>query len=138
METFNVHYDKRYNCVIVYFAGDMDLQTLKEYAKEITKIASEHNCKRFFNDLRGAEFDLYIIKIQDIPKIFNELGIDDRTLKRAIVASKDSKEYRFFETVARNSGDMVKVFENPRDAMNWLGGNPTDRAHQYIERSYGS
>ena len=116
---FDIHYDQEYNCIKGSYNGNINLEAIKEYAKEIKKTVSKHNCKHFFNDLRKANLDLSTMHIYNIPNLLIQLGID-HSWRIAIVVLKDSEDYSFFETVAVNRGHIVKLFMDPDEAMNWL------------------
>ncbi len=122
---FKVEYDEGRNCVIGTFAGRLDMESAREYAKEIAKVSADNDCARFLNDLRGAEPGFSTLDIHDLPKTLHELtegaGLD-RSWRRAILApkGKDVRDYDFFETVAANQGYTVKVFADLDKAMDWL------------------
>lgn len=123
--TFKVEYDERSDCVIGTFAGRLDKESAREYAKEIAKVSADNDCARFLNDLREAELGFSTVEIHDLPKMLNELtegaGLD-RSWRRAVVGpkGKDQRDYDFFETVAANQGYTVKVFADLDKAMDWL------------------
>lgn len=119
--TFELRYDQKCNCIIGSFIGNMNLEAIKEYAKEIKKTVSKYNCKHFFNDLRGANINLSITDIYYIPNLLIQFGID-RRWRIAIVILKESEDSSFFETVALNRRFRVKVFTDPNEAMIWLKG----------------
>jgi hypothetical protein len=83
---FKVHYDKKSNCVTGTYRGTLDLGSMKEYAREIIKVASKHNCTSFLNDLRKAEVNLSTFDLYFIPETLHKMGFK-RWWKRAIVAS---------------------------------------------------
>jgi hypothetical protein len=118
---FNLHYEQECDCIIGSFIGNMNLEALKEYAKEIKKTVMKNNCKHFINDLRRANLDLTSIDIFSIPSLLIKLGID-HTWKIAVVFSNDVEDYSFFETVTNNRGKIVKIFKDPDEAINWLKG----------------
>ncbi len=100
----------------------MNLETAMEYSKGIQKEKSAHDCKLILNDMREAELNLATVDIYYLPGMLDAAGLD-RSWKRAIIATNQLEDYRFFETVARNRGYQVRVFTEKNKAMNWLRSN---------------
>lgn len=118
---FNFIYDQEDDCIIGNYIGELNIKGIKEYAKEIKKTVSKHNCKRFFNDLRRANLDLTIVDKYIIPSLLLKMGIDN-TWKIAVVVTNDVEDYSFFETVVNYRREVVKTFTDPDEAMIWLKG----------------
>jgi hypothetical protein len=117
--TFKVHYDNRSKCVIGTYRGTLDMKSLEGYAYEIMKVASNHDCTSFLNDLRKAEVNLSTFDLYYIPETLHKMGFK-RWWKRAIVASEQLDDYYFFELTAQNRGCYVKIFEDMVEAMKWV------------------
>jgi hypothetical protein len=127
--TYQVVYDPDEDCVHGRIEGQVDLALVHEYAKEIIRQLSAHNCLRFLNDMRQASVTLSTVDIYDLPAWIEEAGMD-RSCKRALLVAKDFDDYLFFETVSRNHGHLVEVFADPSqtaifrdigEARAWLG-----------------
>ncbi|MBN1913856.1 MAG: hypothetical protein JW788_05580 [Candidatus Omnitrophica bacterium] len=101
------------------FEGKLDHEVVKEFAKEIARVVSEHDCKRFLNDNSKVELDLSVIEIYELPGFLDTAGMD-RSWKRALIVPGLSKDYIFFETVANNYGYTVKLFTDKESAISWL------------------
>jgi hypothetical protein len=125
--TFKVAYDEENDCVIGILEGRLDMESAREYMAEASRVLGAHDCKRFLNDLRGAETNLSVLDTYDLPTVLKEIGaeagVELQRWRRAIVAPKEASDTaRFFETVAVNRGDDVKVFAEIDEAMAWLKG----------------
>jgi hypothetical protein len=127
--TYQVVYDPDEDCVHGRIEGQVDLALVHEYAKEIIRQLSAHNCLRFLNDMRQASVTLSTVDIYDLPAWIEEAGMD-RSCKRALLVAKDFDDYLFFETVSRNHGQLVEVFADRSqtaifrdlaEARAWLG-----------------
>ena len=116
---YNVIYNQEYNCLIGKYVGDLNIESVKKYAKEISKMARIHDCKRFINDLREATILLSVANFYDAPSI---VSIDefDRTWKRAIITNQNFDKLNFFETTSINQGFDVKIFQDINEALEWL------------------
>ena len=91
-----------------------------ELAKELVKYASDHPYGRCLIDYRAVELITYsTIEIYDLPKFHTEMGLP-RSLKIGLVVPmRFSKEFYFFETVARNSGFWISIFFDYSEAQKW-------------------
>ena len=104
--------------------GDFTLDTAKEIMAEFALIAKEKDCVLFLSDYSEATLKLSTMEIHGLPKIildiFASSGLDVRRFRRALVATKDLKDYLFFETVTANRGQNTKVFYDVDEAKKWL------------------
>ena len=130
---YKVVYNPDEDCVHASIEGDVDLAMVKQYAGEIKEQLREHNCPRLLNDMRKASIKLSTMDIYDLPawieEALEEAGVG-RCARRALLVSRDFKDYEFYETVSRNHGHLLAVFADPakahifRDiskACEWLG-----------------
>ncbi len=117
--TFDVRYDPAKQCLVGKAPGEIDCESARGYARAVVGASLKHECKKFLNDLRGSDVRLGTIDIYEVWKLFEGLGIDG-TWKRAILASEQLKDYRFFENVSVNRGHQVRVFTDPSAALAWL------------------
>ena len=122
---FEVSYDKKRDCLVGSFTGTLDLKTIAQFAKAIAAAAQTHDCKRFLNDMRKAKVDFSTVELYRMPGVLDASGLDP-SWRRAIIASKQLKDYRFFETVAQNQGYSVRVFTDPDEALTWLKADTPD------------
>ncbi|MHC4842359.1 MAG: hypothetical protein ACYTFM_13140 [Planctomycetota bacterium] len=127
--SYKIRYDAKSGCVYSCIEGEVDKETIEEYAVEIVKVLQEHSCLRSLNDMRKAKVKLSTMEIYDLPIYLENLEYD-RLVKRAIVVSQDFEDYRFYETVSHNYGHLVEIFSDSdkfnlfRDmekAKEWLG-----------------
>ena len=112
-------YDSQHDCLVQEFVGVVDEDLIKQQVKLVVAASKEHNCKRLLNDMRQAELGLSIVEIHEIPKFLENEGVD-RSWKRAVVFSKDFRDYHFYENVAFNIGFTVKVFTDRQKSLDWL------------------
>jgi hypothetical protein len=126
---YSIRYDPECDCLFASMEGDIDMQTLTEFGKEVGKLISEHGCKRILNDVRKIKIKLSTLEIYNLPKFVESLGID-RSVKRAVIVSQDFDQLRFFETVSRNVGQLLELFtdtdkpsmfRSAEEARDWLG-----------------
>ncbi|NOT05352.1 MAG: hypothetical protein HOP27_12205 [Anaerolineales bacterium] len=106
--------------------GDLTLSVVKEIVSEAIHVAKEQNCFLILNDMSEATIKLSTFEIYDVPKIMSDMvassGLNMYKLKRAFVAAKDLKDYKFFETVTVNRAQRAKFFFDIDEARKWLSG----------------
>jgi hypothetical protein len=130
---YKVSYNPDEDCVHASIEGSVDLATAHQYAEEIIKQLRAHNCLRLLGDMRKASVKLSTIDIYDFPawieERLEEAGVS-LSCKRAMLVSRDFRDYRFYETVSRNHGHLLQVFAESRitgifhditKADEWLG-----------------
>jgi hypothetical protein len=117
---FQVTYDSEIDCVITAITGDMDKSVISDFFTEVGRIAAENNCTRVLSDLREGKITALLTDIYEMAKAIENKGIV-KSLKRAIVISKDHDDYAFWETVCHNQGHQrVRVFQDYEQAKDWV------------------
>ncbi|MHC4743162.1 MAG: hypothetical protein ACYS8Z_14705 [Planctomycetota bacterium] len=116
---YKVYYDADDDCVYGEIKGEVDFETISDFAKEVAEQTSSRHCMRFLNDLRQAVLNLLPFQIFDIPDIVDDAGLDP-LCRRALLVTPDLKEYGFFETTSYNRGQPVKIFKDLDQARKWL------------------
>lgn len=132
---YSVQYDSKNDCVFASVEGDVEMEALEQFAEEVVKQASEHNCRRLVNDLRKAKVKLSTLELYDLPHFIENAGLD-RLCKRALIVSRDFDDYRFFENISLRRGHLVEVFADSdkfsvfgdvEQAKEWLGLESSNR-----------
>lgn len=104
--------------------GRLTLNEAKELISEIAECAIVNNCFLCLSDYREAIIDMSTFQIYDIPRILSNvvdlLGLHPNKFKRAIIVEKGLRDFNFFETVSRNSGQNIKLFRDIDEAKKWL------------------
>lgn len=116
---YKVYYDADDDCVYGEIQGQVDFETISDFAKEVAEQTSSRNCMRFLSDLRQAALNLLPFQIFDIPDIVDDAGLDP-LCRRALLVTPDFQEYVFFETTSYNRGQPVKIFKDLDQAREWL------------------
>jgi hypothetical protein len=130
---YKVSYNPDEDCVHASIEGHVDLALAQQYAKEIIKQLRAHHCLRLRNDMRRASIKLSTMDLYELPawieERLEEAGVS-RSCKRALLVSRDFRDYEFYETVSRNHGHLLEVFADARitgifrdtaQANEWLG-----------------
>lgn len=114
-----VHYDEEHDCLVGILKGTMDTVAIKAYSEEVMKVASSHTCRKLLTDMREAEVAMCKGEIYYLAGILDDVGLD-QSWQRAIVMSKQHKDYEFYERVSGSQGFTVKIFSDPEQAFSWL------------------
>jgi hypothetical protein len=108
--------DERY--IHVESWGDVSLDDLVDSMKQLVDLSREKGLKRVFvNATRETSSP-------SSPEIFQfgkRVAKHLQYVKLAVVISKSLEEdLRFFESVSRNRGADVRIFDSSTDALKWL------------------
>ncbi len=121
---YSVSFDEASKLITFTLRGKVDASTLRESVPELLRIAKERGSYLILTDAREMKLDLLTVDIYDLPKFLSDLftseGLPITKFKRAFVVSKRIGDVTFHETVSRNRGHNVKVFEDMQDAKRWL------------------
>ena len=117
--SYKINYNKEQDYIAVTIEGEITLSTVTEPAADVARFAERYNCNRVLNDLRHAMLTDRTLDIYNMPKAARQAGVRS-SLKRALVVSELSSNFRFLETVFINQGHIVKLFTTMEDALQWL------------------
>jgi hypothetical protein len=89
------------------------------------QVAAHNNACLFLSDYSEAQMRLSTLDVYGLPKTFVDtaaaLGLNPYRLKRAIIPSQRSDDFRFYENVSANRGQSaVRIFKDPGEAKKWL------------------
>ena len=112
-------YDSELGCIVLHIEGKVTVEVIRELAPEVASMVEETGCRRILNDMSVATIDVAVMDLFDSPKIMSESGIASDT-KRALVVPCSFAKSGFLETVTRNRGQNLMVFEDVDEAKEWL------------------
>ena len=122
--THTVTYNPVLGVIETVAHGNLTLREAKDIISEITQVAAEKDCFLCLSDYRNATIDMSTLQIHDLPRILSDLvisfGLRPSKFKRAIIAEKNSRDFRFFETVTLNQGQQIRLFHDLDEAKQWL------------------
>jgi hypothetical protein len=122
---YSVKYDTETECILVSVEGELNLSLFDSMAAEVARCLNEYGCRRILNDLRHAKPTKSVVDIYTMPERALKAGVA-RVVKRALVVSGTSSEFRFLETVFFNQGNIVQLFNSIDDAKRWLFGGKAE------------
>ena len=97
----------------------MNSANAQEIARQIGAFASSHGCLRVLCDYSRTRIADSILGLYENPVRMEKSGLP-RTLKIAVYYRRDEQKHRFWETVFRNRGYMLRAFRDRNDAVRWL------------------
>jgi len=119
---WTVTYDPESGFVVSVYKGKLTGDDLKAEEEQSLALAIEKGTHRFLVDLVDYEGAVAKIDIFDSPSRY-----EDKLTRPIFVAVVEPlslearKDAQFYETVCRNRGWNVKIFEKRDDAVTWLG-----------------
>ncbi len=114
----NITYDPEFGVVKVKAEGMLNNQIGLELAQKAIDIASKHQCSKILCDFTEMKVTASTLKIYEYPSHAIQMGVP-RHLKVAVVYSIDEENHKFWETVTRNAGFLVRVFALQDEAIKW-------------------
>lgn len=106
------------------YQGIVAFNEVKEVVSESTTLSKESKCYLWLADFSEATLNLSTMEIYDLPKLILEAGtllnIAAFHIKRAIVIIRDKANYEFAETVSKNRGQNIDLFDDIGNARKWL------------------
>ena len=122
---WSVYYLEQDGLVFAKTSGLINWDKNKRLSEEALSIGRKYGTNRFLIDHRDGMLNLSILEIDDIPKMFREIGVGPKD-KIAILYKPDSShssEFVFFQNVSLLSLLQVKVFADKEQALAWLKSN---------------
>ena len=119
---WDIEFIKKDKTISVKYRGAANAALLIRSFEECAGLAAKLEVSRFLADTSDIEPALTAAEIYELPKTYDRLLIDRKT-RYAIIQSQNPaarKNMAFFETVCRNRGYLVKLFEDRETAMAWL------------------
>ena len=109
---------------ILYFeaSGFREMAPLEAIVREISDVIIEKKSAKLMVDISKLSGHLSMLDaIHLVTRTFPEVK-KMRILKKAAIVDNErfSRQYDFFETVARNRGYNLMVFDNVEEAVDWL------------------
>lgn len=120
---FTVTFEDNY--VRVVSNGEKDLDFSKAVWTEVVRICNENNCYRVFG-LANTTIPMEALDAYDHGRLFRDLGLDARFRIAWVEKNPEAVDIvAFIETVLFNRGLPGKLFDNERDALEWLLSDAT-------------
>ena len=119
---WKIKHNERNGIVVVKTSGLITWDDNKIMTQEAFAAAKHHGTKKVLVDHRLLQTNLTILQIDDLPRLFKEIGIGPE-YKVAILfdpASPRSGNFTFFENVSIISSLQFRVFSEPAEAIEWL------------------
>ena len=119
---WEIEHNKKDSILVVKTSGLITWDDNKIMTQEAFAAAKHHGTKKVLVDHRLLQTNLTVLQIDDLPKLFKEIGIGPE-YKVAILfdpASPRSGNFTFFENVSIVSSLQFRVFSELAEAIEWL------------------
>ena len=119
---WSVYYLEEDGLVFAKISGLINWDKNKELSEEILSTGRKYGSSRFLIDHRDGTLSLSILEIDDIPKMFKEVGLcpSDRMAILYKPDSFHSSEFVFFQNVSQLASLQIKIFTDKEQALDWL------------------
>jgi hypothetical protein len=119
---WEIEHNKEDGILGVRTSGLITWDDTKLMTEEAFAAAIKHKTKKVLVDHRLLQTNLTVLQIDDLPKLFREIGIGPE-YRVAILfdpASPRSGNFTFFENVSIISSLQFRVFSQLAEAIGWL------------------
>jgi hypothetical protein len=120
---WSVEYDSELGIVSVCYRGRVTDGDFREATVKAIGLAKANNTNRFLIDDSQYEGGATVLGLYDLSDLYEDLQVD-RTSRGALIlpssGTEPGKDARFYETVCRNRGWNVQVFQEREKAIKWL------------------
>jgi len=119
---WEIEHNKKDRILVVKSSGLITWDDNKIMTQEAFAAAKRHGTKKVLVDHRLLQTNLTVLQIDDLPKLFKEIGIGPE-YKVAILfdpASPRSSNFVFFQNVSIISSLQFRVFSETAKAIEWL------------------
>ena len=119
----HITFSPEWGVVYCIASGNLNNTYLLEILKRASRIAEKHEFRKIMLDLRDMKIIESFIGIYNFPSLAKSMSIPIY-LKMAILYLNNHDNFRFLETVCRNSGYYnIHIFNNDDSAIEWLLDN---------------
>jgi hypothetical protein len=119
----SIRYDPQ-GIIFIKVRGPLTLAEVRQVMAEAGRLAHDHQCFRLLSDTLEMELKLSMAEVYYLPGMFAELlstlGLQVHQFRTAVLVSPNDQILPFFETVSRNRGHNVKLFQDQESARRWL------------------
>jgi hypothetical protein len=119
---WEIEHNKKDGIVVVKTSGLITWDDNKIMTQEAFAATKHHGTKKVLVDHRLLQANLTILQIDDLPKLFKEIGIGPE-YKVAILfdpVSPRSNNFTFFQNISIISSLQFRVFSEETEAIEWL------------------
>lgn len=119
---WEIEYNKKDSILVVKTSGLITWDDNKIMVEAAFAAAKHHGTQKVLVDHRLLQTNLTILQIDDLPKLFKEIGIGPE-YKVAILfdpTSPRSGNFTFFQNVSIISSLQFRVFSELAEAIEWL------------------
>jgi len=125
---WSYQYDSKMQILEGAFTGVTNAQDIHALTTKFISLEKEIAISGILIDTTEMKADFTLMDVYDLPtKQYIEEGAD-RNVRVAVIPSNSAREKeiaKFYETVCRSGGWMVRTFADRQTAMNWLTGDDT-------------
>jgi hypothetical protein len=130
---WTIKYLKKDGIVHAKITGVVTWGENKNMSEEIFSFGRKRDTRRYLLEHPRFEHKLSVLQIDDLPKLFKELGFGTED-KLAFLVNQSSKELKFLEDVSRLASLQVKHFTEFEKAQSWLKSEKAEERKTTAEK----
>lgn len=103
----------------VRVTGIVDMESWEQQLRTSVEEAAKYSCLRYLVDYRQSSVRMTMADLYERPKYYTRVGMPHHA-RIALVIPPPAREKDFVESVTSNRGFLVRVFDSPEPALEWL------------------
>ena len=111
------------NIIFIETEGDASVADLNAMAVEINTAIIKYNTKYLLLDHRKIVLELSMLDLLERPVALKKIGIPQDAVSAEIVPDTAFPGFKFYESVSKNYGYNVSVFQEMDSARQWININ---------------
>ena len=117
---WEITYNENDSILSVKAEGTVDVESEEKLRNEVFESMQKNHCKLLLLNLNNVEIGLSTFEIYDIPRKYMEQAVSRNTKMAILYPESQARDFDFYETVSRNAGYEVMLFQESEAAMKWL------------------
>lgn len=127
--TVSIRYEENGDYLIISGEGQITTNIIRIHAHQVMHELNRHNCHRILEDYRRVNLDMNAFQIMMIREFQEDFIMMTQKapvpIKRALLTNDVTvsiKDLLFFKPEQENNGQIVQIFTNYNQAIEWLTG----------------
>ncbi len=121
-----ITFNEDYKIIESEIYGEVAVNDITKMFNEMVDYSLKYESYLWLYDVNKAKRGISLVEVYYVPRkldeILERLGSKKYAVKEAIVTNIDTEYFEFTETVSRNIGHRLKIFNDTDAARKWLIG----------------
>lgn len=120
MMGMKIDYLEEEGIVVIKIEGGSSFEEHKKKCREILEFGRERGSNKFLADHRNIDIHYNILQIDDLPKMFREIGFTGEEKVALLHCDSQKDKFEFFSSASYLANLNFRPFSDEHIAMEWL------------------